>query len=333
MMKMGDLKNGAREAVVNCLKLSKGERIVIITDLETLEISVSLLNEAKNITDKIKFFIVEDFQARPLNVLPEDIVNALNSSQVGILAMQGREGELENFRRPLLSLINKSGIRFANMINISQSIMEEGMNARYKEIKKFSKKVFDIVKDSKQITVKTCEGTDLNVEFDPSIKWVLSDGDINPGDWKNLPDGEVFTCPSNVNGTAVIDGVLGDHFSKKFGLLNNFPLFLKIRDSFVVEAKCKNKNLEADFLAKLKTDENASRIGEFAIGTNLFIKELIGNMIQDEKFPGVHIAFGNGYPEKTGSNCHSKIHIDGVIRNPEVIVDGQTIMRNGGFVI
>jgi len=49
------------------------------------------------------------------------------------------------------------------------------------------------------------------------------------------------------------------------------------------------------------------------IGTNLGIKRVIGNILQDEKFPGIHIAFGNPYGEHTGAPLwHSGTHIDGV---------------------
>ncbi len=291
------------------------------------------MEESKKITEKIRFFIIEDFYPRPVKEIPDEILKSVQQSQVGILAMQGKKGELENFRRPLLKQVNNSQIRFANMININQKIMREGMNANYKEIQKFSNKIYNTIKNSSQIKVKTKLGTNLTAEFDPSIRWVIGDGNIKAGNWKNLPDGEVFTCPYIINGTAIIDGVLGDHFSKKYGTLQNSPLYLKIEKGFIKQAKCKNKTLEKEFNEKIATDENSSRIGEFAIGTNLFIKELIGNMLQDEKFPGIHIAAGNGYPEKTGSDCSSAIHIDGIIRKPDIVVDGKMIMKEGGFLV
>jgi len=330
---MGELQRGAGEAIRNCLSLKEGEKVLIITDIETLEISTALMQEAKAITDKIKFFIVEDFQKRPLKSVPQKILDSISESNVGIMAIQGKEGELKNFRRPILQKVSESGLRFANMINITQKIMEEGMNANYEEIAKLSNKLYSYLKDAEEIRVKTRAGSDFTARFSSSISWVISDGKIKEGNWKNLPDGEVFSCPFSVDGKVVIDGVLGDYFSKKYGLLDSSPLHLKIKEGRVQDVKSINKNLEKEFLEKLSTDENASRIGEFAIGTNKYIKELIGNLLQDEKFPGVHIAVGNGYPEKTGSDCHSAIHIDGVIRKPDVYVDGKMIMRAGGFLI
>ena len=63
------------------------------------------------------------------------------------------------------------------------------------------------------------------------------------------------------------------------------------------------------------------------------LKRLIGNLLQDEKFPGVHIALGDSYPDKTGADWTSKAHNDGVMRDPTVVVDGRTIMKSGKFTI
>jgi leucyl aminopeptidase (aminopeptidase T) len=59
----------------------------------------------------------------------------------------------------------------------------------------------------------------------------------------------------------------------------------------------------------------------------------VGNLLQDEKFPGVHVAIGHGYPEKTGSDWESKAHMDAVLKKTTIAVDGQTIMEAGAFTI
>ena len=55
--------------------------------------------------------------------------------------------------------------------------------------------------------------------------------------------------------------------------------------------------------------------------------------MQDEKFPGVHIAMGSPYPEKTKAKWDSKVHVDGVIKNTTVFVDGEKIMHKGKYLI
>ena len=44
----------------------------------------------------------------------------------------------------------------------------------------------------------------------------------------------------------------------------------------------------AAFREYLQTDKESARAGEFAIGTNIGLTRLVGNLLQDEKFPGVH---------------------------------------------
>ncbi|PYL32458.1 MAG: aminopeptidase, partial [Verrucomicrobia bacterium] len=109
--------------------------------------------------------------------------------------------------------------------------------------------------------------------------------------WGNLPGGEIFTAPANTNGTFVVDGVVGDYLCSKYGDLRDTPLTIQVAGNRIVELRCENKELLDDFRAYTSTDENSNRVGEFAIGTNTALTRVIGNILQDEKIPGVHIAF------------------------------------------
>lgn len=330
---MSNIEKGAFQALTNCLGLKKDEKVMIITDIETLEIGVAFLTEAKRLTKKIKFFIMEDFSDRPLSFLPAELKKAVHESDVGVLVAQGKEGELQSFRKPFLEECDKSKIRFANMINVDQTIMEQGVCSDYAKIQRFSKDLYGILKSAKKIEVKSKAGTSLVVEFDPEMKWVNADGIIGKEHWSNLPDGEIYTCPKDVNGIAVIDGVLGDYFAAKYSLVSKWPVYVEIKSGRAIRVKCQNKELEDDFREYINLDENASRVGEFALGTNLELKKLIGKLLQDEKYPGVHIAFGHGYPKRTGCKWSSVAHLDGIMLSPTVIVDGKKIMDSGEYTI
>ncbi len=109
----------------------------------------------------------------------------------------------------------------------------------------------------------------------------------------------------------VVDGVVGDFLCKEYGLLEKTAA----DDSILKETgssgcSCANKKLERDFWDYTHTDENSDRVGEFAIGTNIGVERVIGNILQDEKFPGVHIAFGDPYGAHTGAKWKSSTHID-----------------------
>ena len=125
-----------------------------------------------------------------------------------------------------------------------------------------------------------------------------------------MPGGEIFTTPGEVNGTFVVDGVVGDYLCARYGLLEKTPLTIEIKGNRIASCESANQELRDEFWAYTHTDENSDRVGEFAIGTNLGIHQVIGNILQDEKFPGIHIAFGNPYGEHTGAPWTSTTHID-----------------------
>jgi leucyl aminopeptidase (aminopeptidase T) len=100
-----------------------------------------------------------------------------------------------------------------------------------------------------------------------------------------------------------------------------------------VSCQHENAQLAHDFQSYLEQHENGTRIGEFAIGTNEYLKEFVGNLLQDEKYPGLHVAFGNPYCNYTGAKWDSPIHVDVVMENISLWVDEKQIMEAGIFVV
>jgi len=147
------------------------------------------------------------------------------------------------------------------------------------------------------------------------------------------PRREVLTSPARVDGVYVADGVVGDYLCARYGDLQKNPLSVTIENSRIVDVACDRADLVADFRAYTSTDENSDRVGEFAIGTNIAVQGVIGNILQDEKLPTLHVAFGHPYAEHTGANWRSTTHIDIVGRRFDIWFDGDQIMRAGKFLI
>jgi aminopeptidase len=277
-------------------------------------------------------WVLEDLAPRPLGDLPREIVEDLETSQVSIFAVQAQANELHS-RMQMTDVVNRRKIRHAHMVNVNRQIMLEGMRADFLKVDRISVKVVDMVRRAKQVRAKTPAGTDLVADLNPNYHWVKTSGIISPDKWGNLPGGEVFTTPGEVNGTFVIDGVVGDWLCAKFGSLRESPLTIQVKGNRVVEAHSANHDLESDFWSYTHTDENSDRVGEFAIGTNIELKDVIGQILQDEKYPGVHIAFGNPYGAHTGAEWYSSTHIDVVGRKFDIWVDDEQIMRDGKFLL
>jgi aminopeptidase len=327
-----ELTPGARNAVGVCLRLQPNEKVTLITDDATREIAASLVHELENLGAPYREWVLEDLAPRPLGDLPREIVDDLETSQVSIFAVQAQANELKS-RMQMTDVVNRRKIRHAHMVNINRQIMLEGMRADFLKVDRISTKVVDIVRRAKQVRAKTSAGTDLTADLNPEYRWLKTSGIISPDKWGNLPGGEVFTTPGEVNGTFVIDGVVGDWLCAKFGSLRENPLTIQVKSNRLTEAHSANRELEDDFWHYTHTDENSDRVGEFAIGTNVELKDVIGQILQDEKYPGVHIAFGNPYGAHTGAQWYSSTHIDVVGRNFDIWVDGAQIMRSGQFLL
>jgi aminopeptidase len=327
-----EYSTGAFNAVNVCLRVQPSEQVCVITDVATTEIAASIVHELEKLRAPYHAWVLEDMAERPLSDLPGAILNDLETSQVSIFAVQVQAHELRS-RIQMTDVVNRRKIRHAHMVNINRQIMLEGMRADFARVDRLSQKVVEMVRKASRIRATTAAGTDLTADLNPNYKWLKTSGIISPEKWGNLPGGEIFTTPGEVNGTFVIDGVVGDYLCAKFGNLAGNPLRIRMKGNRLTEAHSENRELESDFWKYTHTDENSDRVGEFAIGTNIDLKDVIGEILQDEKYPGVHIAFGNPYGAHTGADWDSTTHIDVVGRKFNIWVDDEQIMREGKFLV
>jgi leucyl aminopeptidase (aminopeptidase T) len=312
------------------MAVRKDEKVLVLTDRPTREVGEALSNAAEKISNaKAQLFVLEDYTNRPAKELPKTILDAIPGANVTFYAAESMPGELA-IRGPFIRTAIKYA-RHAHMPSITKELMETGMCADYHRISELTKKVDQSVTGCKSARVTNKSGTDLTVQFHPEWRWKISDG-LYPekGMWGNLPDGEIFTAAYKANGIMVIDE-LGDWFSPKYGVISDTPVTLRVSDSRIdfSSVTCKNAELRKDFIEYVKADPNGNRLGEFAIGTNIFLDHLTGNLLQDEKFPSVHCAFGDPYPEETGADWHAKTHVDGILLKCNIWIDGNQIMNEG----
>lgn len=327
-----ELIPGARNAIRDCLRLKPEERITIITDEATQEIAAALQSETEELGADYSIFILENHADRPLTNMPKSVLEDLATSQVSIFCAQTQRGELGS-RIEMTAVVNKHRLRHGHMVNISRQIMLEGMRADFSAVDALSQRLVERARQTKRVIGRTPGGTDYVAELSPNLKWLKTSGIITPEKWGNLPGGEIFTSPFNSNGVFVVDGVVGDYLCQKYGDLQDTPLTIEVRDNRIASLKCENDELLEEFRAYTSTDENSNRVGEFAVGTNTACSNVIGNILQDEKIPGIHIAFGHPYAEHTGQNWISTTHIDCVGRDFDIWFDDTKVMERGKFLI
>ena len=331
-----DFTPGAHGAVATCLRIQPSEKVTLITDQATIQIAASIARELQSLGCPWNGFVLEELAPRPLTGMSAEILADMETSQVSIFAVQVQQNELLS-RRQMTDVVNRRRMRHAHMVNITPQIMLEGMRADYLAVDRLSKRVLDRATRATAVRATTAAGTEIRAELNRDYKWIKTSGIISPDKWGNLPGGEVFTAPGEVSGIFVVDGVVGDYLCQRYGSLASSPLTITIAKNRIVACTSSNSQLEDEFWEYTHRDENSDRVGEFAIGTNIGVKHVIGNILQDEKFPGIHIAFGDPYGTHTGASWSSSTHIDVVGLGFNIWLESpdgeEQIMREGQFLI
>lgn len=168
-------------------------------------------------------------------------------------------------------------------------------------------------------------GTDLKF----SIKGI---GAVPCGGLRNIPDGEVFSCPVKES----VEGVIQYNAPTVYLGTSFDNIRLAFQKGRIVEATSNNTKRLNEIL---DTDAGSRYIGEFAIGFNPHILEPMRDILFDEKIAGsFHFTPGQAY-EIGGNGNKSAVHWDMVnIQRPEygggeIWFDGKLIRKDGLFTL
>jgi leucyl aminopeptidase (aminopeptidase T) len=329
-----DMATGARNAIDVCLGVGAADRFVLIGDDAAAEVDDALEAAALETSAAVLRLRVESYGERPVTSLPDAVAAELRAfaPTVSATAVRVEAGELPFTRALRLLLVDELRCRHAQMAGITRQMMETGMAADYHEVAALAARLHEIVGHASEITVTGDMGTDLVARFTPAHRWVGGNPIYRePGQWGNLPAGEVATSPLTVDGV-IATRVIGEQFSR-YGMLDE-PARFTVADGRLVDVSAPSPApLRAELLDYLDTEPCSRRVGEFAIGCNTALDQLIGELLQDEKFPGVHIAFGDPYPRETGADWSCVTHVDVVAEGCTITVDGRPIMEGGFFTV
>jgi leucyl aminopeptidase (aminopeptidase T) len=170
--------------------------------------------------------------------------------------------------------------------------------------------------------VTSPRGTDLTLDL-TGRRGIPDDGDLTaPGAFGNLPCGEGFIAPLSGEGRVVASslGPLG---------ISDEPAILTLRDGHLESAE---RGLGPEWLKLLEPHGDRGRnLAELGVGTN-DRAQLTGLVLEDEKILGtVHVAFGAS--AGIGGTVAVPIHLDVVVLDASLEVDGQKVLEDGEFVL
>ncbi len=301
----------ARTAVEQCLALEPDESLVVITDDECLDIGRALYEAGQDVTSDaclIRSAPGVEHGAEP----PSPIGGAMRDADA-FLAPTTKSITHTDARRSACD----AGARGATLPGITDEVFRNGLEADYESIADACERLADTLAEARDVRVTAPAGTDISFEIGDR-DWRQDTGIVHePGAFSNLPAGEVFVSPTSAEGTYVVDGTIHPH-----GLVDE-PVQIEVEDGYAVSID--DPGVAERFEEAAETaGRDAYNVAELGIGTNLAVTELVGSVLLDEKAAGtVHVALGDD--ASIGGDTDVPIHVDGVIRNPTVVVDGEEL--------
>jgi leucyl aminopeptidase (aminopeptidase T) len=309
---MSSLRAAAETAVHECMALDVDESFVVVTDDERLPIGELLYDVGSEVTDDavlVRYPPGEQHGEEP----SAPVAAAMRDADV-VLAPTTKSLSHTRAR----SRATAAGARTATMPGITEEVMVAGLDADYHAIARECAALLERVADADEVRVTSPQGTDIT--FEPGDReWHTDTGMVHDaGDFSNLPAGEVFVSPETATGTYVVDGTMMPH-----GLLDGVELRFAVEDGYVTDIGDPDVRAQVEAAAD-EVGRDAYNLAELGIGTNLGVSELVGSVLLDEKAAGtVHIAIGDD--ASIGGDTEAPLHLDGILREPTVYVDGEEV--------
>lgn len=311
MTEISALEGAARTAVDQCLALRPDESFTVVSDPNTTAIADALYEAAIAVTDDavyIRYPEGETHGGEP----PVPVAGALERSDVFLAPTTKSLSHTRARQRAC-----EAGARGATLPGITETVFTTGLDADYERIAATCGSIRESIGDASNITIKTELGTDVTFDIG-GRRWLSDTGIVHePGDFSNLPAGEVFISPASAEGTVLIDGTM-----RPYGLLQE-PIELHFEDGYVTHISDEQIRSTVDEAAET-VGQAAYNVAELGIGTNDGVTELVGSVLLDEKAAGtIHVAIGDD--ASIGGDTEAPIHLDGIVRDPVVFADGEAI--------
>jgi leucyl aminopeptidase (aminopeptidase T) len=308
----------ASEAAVRCLGVGPAEDVLVVYNEAQRPIAESLAAASESVARGV-VLLGYPSQTRDGEEPPTAVAEAMAEAAVVFAptacSLSHTAARLEATAR---------GARVATLPGITEAVFKRAMPVDYAELGRAGRRIADELSAASRCRVISPAGTDVILELGGRSA-VVDDGDLRgPGAFGNLPAGEAFVAP--IEGVA--EGVVGfDGSLAGLGLLDQ-PLRVELAAGRAVDAEGEAGKW---LLETLDAGGDGGRLlAEFGIGTNPAAR-LSGNILEDEKAVGTaHLAFGTN--TSFGGTNASSVHIDGMLLEPTIELDGRLLMRDGELI-
>lgn len=314
----------AEKVVGQVLALKPGETVSILRDTE---------EESRPFT-KILFSAVRSAGAEPLSLLivprtvggqelPEPVAGAFIRSSAVINITQW---PITHSRAVSAAL--GAGVRTCNLRGFNDGMLDSpGVTTDYHVVRRNALAVDALLEQAREIRFTNADGCDVTMKLCGRKGRAQTGFADEPGRFSGLPDGESTVAPQE--GTTQ-GRVVSPYIIDKIGQVDE-PFRMEIKDGWIVNVE---GGKQARQLLELfdKSDSNARRFAsQFALGMNPDCRIFPDTKEVSKRLGTLHVALGDNI--SLGGEVQCGLHIDIVILNPTVWLDGRVVLENGKLFI
>lgn len=317
---ISELNTAAKIVISDCMGVKPGEKVVVVADTLLHNLGKVLFEAAVNARAEAQLMIMIPRESNAEEP-PAPVAAALLEADVALLVTSKSLSHTKARKEA-----NDKGTRIASLPGLTSQVMARTLSSGYEAIADRCVLYAEKLTQGNEVTITTELGT--NLTFSIADRLGVADTGLlrERGMFGNLPAGEAYIAPveGTAKGTLIIDGSMA-----AIGLIDE-PISIKVENGMAMEI---SGGKEAEKLNQLmeKHGTKARNIAELGIGLNP--KALItGIVIEDEKAEGtIHIALGDN--STFGGQVEVDSHLDGVIKNPTVTIDGEVVIEQGKLVL
>jgi len=312
-----ELDMAVRAVLRDCLRVEPGEEVLVICNPVTEDIGALMRIEAEGDGAKATLAVISELDSNGAEP-PTPVAAAMISANV-VLAPTIQSLSHTYARRAA----NQAGARVATLPGVTADMLARLMNADMQALRRRGAALAAAMRSGSEARITCQHGSDLRLGLGDRIP--IADAGVidSPGAFGNLPCGEAFVAPTTAEGTLVVDGSIAG-----VGMVET-PVELTVREGHLTDATGPEGSALLELLTK--HGEDGTNVAELGIGTNEEAT-LTGNILEDEKILGTaHVAFGAS--AAIGGAVQVPVHLDCVILEPSVAIDGEEIVRSGDLLV
>ncbi|MBW5468898.1 aminopeptidase [Brevibacillus formosus] len=307
------LIESSKAILMNCLALQANETFLVVADERKRDIGEALWEAGKQLGAEAMLMVMQE-REKSGQEPPAAVAAAMKNADVVVCVTQH---SLTHTKARKEAAAN--GTRLATMPAITEDMFLAGaISADYTQVKALTERVTEMLTRASTVRIEKA-GKSLTFSI-ADRNGVPSTGMyVNPGESGNLPSGEAYIAPleGTAEGQILVDGSIAG-----IGKIDS-PLLLTVQNGRITEAE----GTSAERLLQMLGDQDGRMLGEFGIGTNDKAR-ITGVVLEDEKVYGtIHVAFGSN--NTFGGTIVAGVHIDLVVKEPDVYLDDKCIMKNG----